>query len=137
MPANTPEEVQRLFAEAFGSHDLDAVLALYEPDATLIPQPGEVVTGTEAIREALSQILAMEPKFDLQFKKAFQAGDIELLFSDWTLSASEPDGNAIEMGGRTAGVARRQPDGSWLFAIDNPYGTEHGFANAPALELSG
>ncbi len=137
MPAHTPEEVQRLFAEAFGSHDLEAVLALYEPDATLIPQPGEVVTGTEAIRETLSQILAMEPKFDLQFKKAFQAGDIALLFSDWTLSASDPDSNAIETGGRTAGVARRQPDGSWLFVIDNPYGTEHGFANAPALELSG
>jgi hypothetical protein len=32
------------------------------------------------------------------------------------------------MDGRTAGVAHRQPDGSWLFAIDNPYGTEHGFA---------
>jgi uncharacterized protein (TIGR02246 family) len=127
MPAHTPEEVQRLFADSFGSHDLEAVLALYEPDATLIPQPGEVVTGTEAIREALSQILAMEPKFDLQFKKAFQAGDIALLISDWTLSASDPDGNAIEMDGRTAGVARRQPDGSWLFAIDNPYGTEHGF----------
>ncbi len=111
--------------------------ALYEPDATLIPQPGEVFTGTEAIREALSQILAMKPKFDLQFKKAFQAGDIALLISDWTLSASDPDGNAIEMYGRTAGVARCQPDGSWLFAIDNPYGTEHGFANAPALELSG
>lgn len=137
MPAHNPEEVQRLFAEAFGSHDLEAVLALYEPDATLIPQPGEVVTGTEAIREALSQILAMKPKFDLQFKKAFQAGDIALLISDWTLSASDPDGNAIEMDGRTAGVARCQPDGSWLFAIDNPYGTEHGFANAPALELSG
>jgi uncharacterized protein (TIGR02246 family) len=137
MPAHTPEKVQRLFAEAFGSHDLEAVLALYEPDATLIPQPGEVVTGTEAIRETLSRILAMEPKFDLQFKKAFQAGDIALLFSDWTLSASDPDGNAIETGGRTAGVARRQPDGSWLFVIDNPYGTEHGFANAPALELSG
>ncbi len=127
MPAHTPEEVQRLFADAFGSHDLESVLALYEPDATLIPQPGEVVTGTEAIRETLSQILAMKPRFDLQFKKAFQAGDIALLISDWTLSASDPDGNAIEMDGRIAGVARCQPDGSWLFAIDNPYGTEHDF----------
>ena len=127
MPAHTPEEVQRLFADAFGSHDLESVLALYEPDATLIPQPGEVVTGTEAIRETLSQILAMKPRFDLQFKKSFQAGDIALLISDWTLSASDPDGNATEMDGRTAGVARRQPDGSWLFAIDNPYGTAHGF----------
>ena len=69
MPAHTPEEVQRLFAEAFGSHDLEAVLALYEPDATLIPQPGEVVTGTEAIREALSQILAMKPRFDSSLRR--------------------------------------------------------------------
>ena len=32
MPAHTPEEVRRLFADAFGSHDLESVLALYEAD---------------------------------------------------------------------------------------------------------
>jgi uncharacterized protein (TIGR02246 family) len=53
MPARTPEELPRLFAEAFSAHDLEAALALYEPGATLIPLPGQVVTGTEAIREAL------------------------------------------------------------------------------------
>jgi ketosteroid isomerase-like protein len=87
-------------------------LALYEPEATLIPQPGQVVTGTEAIREAFSGFLALKPKFELVFKKAFQAGDIALLFSEWTLSATDPDGNAIEMSGQTSDVARRQPDGS-------------------------
>jgi uncharacterized protein (TIGR02246 family) len=127
MPAHTPEEVQRLWAGAFSAHDLKALLALYEPDATLIPQPGQVVTGTEAIREGLSGFLALKPKFDLEFKKAFQAGDIALLFSDWTLSGTDPEGNAIEMAGRTSDVARRQPDGSWLVVIDDPYGSEHCF----------
>jgi hypothetical protein len=31
------------------------------------------------------------------------------------------------MEGQTTDVARRQSDGSWLFVIDDPYGTEHGF----------
>ncbi len=127
MPAHTPEEVPRLFAAAFGAHDVENALTLYEPDATLIAQPGQAVTGTEAIREALSGLLALEPKFDLEVKKAFRVDDVALLFSDWTLSASAPDGRPIEMGGRTADVVRRQPDGRWLLVIDDPYGADHGF----------
>ena len=127
MPAHTPDEVQPLWAEAFSAHDLQALVALYEPEATLIPQPGQVVTGTEAIREALSGLLALNPKFELEFKKAFQAGDIALLFSDWTLSGTDQEGNAIELEGQTSDVARQQADGSWLIVIDNPYATEHGF----------
>jgi uncharacterized protein (TIGR02246 family) len=92
MPARTPEELPQLFAQAFGAHDLEAALALYEPEAILIPQPGQVVTGTGAIREALSGFFALKPKFESEFKKAFQVGEIALLFSDWTLSATDPDG---------------------------------------------
>ena len=127
MPAHTPEELQPMWAEAFSAHDLEAVMAFYEPEATLIPQPGQVVTGTEDIREALSGFFALKPKFDLEFKHAFQAGDIALLFSEWTLSGTDPEGNAIELEGRTSDVARRQADGTWLFVIDDPYATDHGF----------
>jgi uncharacterized protein (TIGR02246 family) len=127
MPARTPEELHRLLAEAFNAHDLEALMALFEPGATLIPQPGQIVTGTEAIREAASGFLALKPKFDLDFKKAFQAGDIALLFSDWTLSGTDPDGNAVELAGQASDVARRQSYGSWLFVIDDPFGSEHGF----------
>jgi uncharacterized protein (TIGR02246 family) len=127
MPVHTPEELQPLWAEAFSAHDLEAVMALYEPEATLIPQPGQEVTGTEAIRDALSGFLALNPKFELEFKKAFQAGDIALLFSEWTMSGTDPEANVVELEGRTSDVAHRQADGSWLFVIDDPYGTEHGF----------
>jgi hypothetical protein len=37
MPARTPEELPQLFAEAFGHDDLEAVMELYEPDATRSP----------------------------------------------------------------------------------------------------
>jgi ketosteroid isomerase-like protein len=82
MPARTPEEVARLFAQAFSVHDLEALMALYEPEATLIPQPGQVATGMEPIREALSGFLALEPKSEGRFKQAFQAGAIALVFSE-------------------------------------------------------
>jgi len=122
MPARTPDEVPLLFARAFAAGDLDSAVALYEPQAAFVAQPGEAVTGTEAIREALSGFLALEPMFDLEVKKVFRAGDIALCFDEWTLTGTGPDGETISMSGQTSSVVRQQPDGSWLFVIDNPYG---------------
>ncbi len=129
MPARTPDEVPQLFAQAFAAHDLESVVALYEPQAALVPQPGEIVTGTEAIREALSAFVATEPAFDLEVRKVFRAGDIALVFADWSLTGTDADGETISMSGQTSDVVRQQPDGSWLFVIDNPYG--HGSAVTP------
>ena len=127
MTASTIEEVHRLWTQAFDEGDVDALVALYEPSATLVFQPGEEpARGTEAIREALDGFLSMfegKPKFDLRFGKAFEAGeDLALVLSTWTMSGSAKDGSPIEMSGQTADVVRRQADGSWRVAIDNPFG---------------
>ena len=127
MSARTPEEMPRLWAEHFVAGDLDALVALYEADATLVAQPGAVVIGTEAIREDLSGLLAMRPTFNLEGRKVLQTGDIALSFADWTLAGTSPDGEPIEMAGQTSDVLRRQPDGTWRFVIDNPWGSAHGF----------
>jgi ketosteroid isomerase-like protein len=39
MAASTPEQVHRLFEEAFNAGDLDGLMELYEPDAALIAPP--------------------------------------------------------------------------------------------------
>ncbi len=128
MSANTPEEVHRLFAEAFGAGDVDAAVALYEPSAILMLQPGEEpARGTEAIREALGGFFSMfgeSPKIDFQFAKASQAGDdLALVIAKWTLTGTGQDGLQLEMAaGQSTDVARRQSDGSWRFAIDSPFG---------------
>jgi uncharacterized protein (TIGR02246 family) len=123
MPARTPEEVLLLLARALTAGDLESAVALYEPGATFVAQPGAVVTGTEAIREALSGFVALKPIFDLKVRKVFRAGDdIALAFSEWTLAGTGPAGETMSMSGQDSDMVRQQPDGSWLFVIDNPYG---------------
>jgi uncharacterized protein (TIGR02246 family) len=124
MAAREPEEVHRLWTERFKSGDLEGLLALYEPNATLMHQPGQAESGTAAIREALSGLLGFKPTFDmLETKPAIRSGDLALLHSRWTLSGTGPDGSPINLSGTTADVVRRQSDGTWLVAIDNPWGT--------------
>src|SRR5437868_188001 len=53
MLANRPEDMPATFQTGFNTGDLDQVMALYEADAVLVPQPGQVVRGTDAIRQAL------------------------------------------------------------------------------------
>jgi len=40
MTARTPEEVHRLYEEAFNAGDIDSLLSLYESGATFFAQPG-------------------------------------------------------------------------------------------------
>lgn len=124
MPAHSPEEVHRLFAEHFASGDIDALVALYEPTATLVPQPGQPVTGHAAIRAALGQFLDMGGRFAMAPAKVLRGDDLAVLFAPWTLAATAADGSPIALAGQTADVVRRQPDGSWLLAIDSPFGAD-------------
>ena len=124
MPARNPEELDRLFSEALNSGNLDALVALYEPQATLTPEPGQVVTGTQAIREALSAFVALKPTLTLEVKTLAQTGDLALTSAKWALSGTGLDGNQTTMSGHSVEVSRRQPDGSWLFVIDTPWGLE-------------
>jgi uncharacterized protein (TIGR02246 family) len=122
MPASTPDEVLSLLGQAFNAGDLESILALYEPEATFVVQPGDTVTGTEALREAFNGFLALKPTFELEVKKVFRAGDIALSFADWTLTGTGPDGETISMSGQGSDVLRELQAGRWLFVIDNPYG---------------
>ncbi len=124
MSAHTPEEIHLLFAEHFAAGDLDAIIALYEPDATLVPQPGQPVRGLAAIREALRGFLAMGGTFAMEAPMVVRGPDLALLFARWTLDGTAPDGSAIALAGHTSDVARRQADGTWLLAIDNPFGAD-------------
>jgi len=97
-------------------------VALYEPQATLMPSPGKLVTGTAAIREALGQFVAGKPKMSLTPKVVAQSGEIAVLTAKWDLSMTGPDGKPANMTGQSAEVVRKQPDGRWLFVIDLPFG---------------
>ena len=123
MAARTPEDLDRLFAEALNVGALDTLVALYEPQAALGPAPGKVVVGTAAIRESLAAFLAGKPRISVAPRLLSQTGDLAVLTAKWELSMTGPDGKPAKIDGQSIEVARRQSNGSWLFAIDMPFGT--------------
>jgi uncharacterized protein (TIGR02246 family) len=124
MGANKPEDMHKLFTAAFNSGNLEALMALYEPNAQLVPQPGQVTTGHEAIRQALQQFLALKGKMQVTTRYVIRRDAIALLSGQWHLKGSGPDGKSVEMGGKSVEVARRQPSGEWLLVIDHPFGAD-------------
>src|SRR5262245_59200019 len=122
MPAATPEQTHQLFVEYFNAADADALLSLYEPKATLLPFPGEPVTGHAAIREVLHRFLGLKGRMELKLDKVLRTDDVALIFSSWSLRGTGPDGESLQHNGQTTDVVRRQADGTWRFVIDNPRG---------------
>ena len=120
--ARSPQDVDRLFAQALNAADLDALVALYEPQAALTPEPGRTVTGHAAIREALAKFVGAKPRIDIVPRVVAQVGDLALVSARWKLSMTGPDGNPAEIAGQSVEVLHRQQDGRWLFAIDEPFG---------------
>ncbi len=98
------------------NQDLDGLMALYAPDATLVLPDGSTVTGTEAIREQWAGFLAMKGQMTLRSRYAIEAGDLAILSNEWTYTAGDQT-----VGATTAEVARRQADGNWLYVIDHPF----------------
>ncbi len=124
MPARQPEECHTQWVEAYNAGDLDQMLTFYEPECVAVAQPGQVVAGTEAIRQWLQGFLALQGTIDLRVRRVLQAGDVALVVSDWTLAGKGPDGSAVNLGGTSTDVVRRQADGTWRYAIDNPLGLQ-------------
>lgn len=117
-----PEAVIERFSQLLAEGDLDAMVELYEPEATFAPQPGESVSGRDAIRSALGAFLAVQPRMTGTIEKVLRAGDTALVANRWNLSGTAPDGTPVEMAATSADVLCRRPDGSWGIVIDDPWG---------------
>jgi enoyl-CoA hydratase len=119
--ARNPEELSRLFAERASTGDLDGLLELYEEEATLVGPDGEPVSGAEAIRERLEALLALSPRFEAGAAQALISGEVALLSNRWRMSFAS-DGGGARSGFEAASteLARRDADGYWRYAIDDP-----------------
>ncbi|WP_026401062.1 YybH family protein [Actinomadura rifamycini] len=107
--AGRPEELSRFVVERLNAGDVDGLVALYEPDAVLALPGGGVATGHAEIRRAYERLVADGPVFAPgEQRPTLRRGDLALT------SVRLPDGGA------TAEVARRQPDGTWLWVMDQP-----------------
>ena len=114
MPASSPHELHVLFERAFNAGDLAAIAALYEPNAVYV-SGGRSIVGRDLIRENYVSILTGAGRLRLTTHAVIRSGpDLALLYGEWTVEAP------LNTRGLSTEVVRRQPDGTWLFAIDVP-----------------
>jgi uncharacterized protein (TIGR02246 family) len=122
MVVNAADVVKNLI-EAINKGDLDTALSLYEPDAVFVAEPGKIGRGRDAIHEALEGFISLKPSIKGEDTRIVEARDIALYCSKWSLVGTSPEGKRVEMNGISSDVLRRQTDGRWLVAVDNPWGT--------------
>lgn len=108
--AATPEDIPRLFVEFVKAGDFDGLATLYEEDALLALPKDAPTRGNRAIAAVFRERFAGAPMSGPggQLQPVLRSGDLAIT------STRMPDGRA------TAEVARRQPDGSWRWVIDQP-----------------
>lgn len=106
-PAKEPNDLEKLFVERVNARDVEGLVALYEPNAIVASGDGEVAIGHDQIRELLIKFLAGRPRLDPSVQAA------ALCSGDLALTSSR-----LSNGDITAEIARRQPDGTWLWVVD-------------------
>jgi uncharacterized protein (TIGR02246 family) len=125
MPARTPEEMSKVLTDLFNAGDLDGIAALYEPKALMVAEPGRVISGQAQIRELYERFMAGKGQLAITPRQVLVVeGDVALVTDSWQITGTNPDGSAMSASGRSAMVLRRQPDGSWLYVVDDPFAQE-------------
>lgn len=106
-PAGDPQDLERFLVARQQAGDIDGMVALFEADALIHAYDGRVLHGHDQMRAYYRELAAAGRVFVMGNQQpALVNGDLALT------STRSRDGNI------TAEVARRQPDGTWLWVID-------------------
>jgi len=119
-----PIDTVNQLTDALNRGDIEAALALYESNAVLVVQPGQLARGTVELRAALQRFIDLKPRLTAQAQSVIEINDLALYMGRWTLQGTDPAGREVSMGGESSDILRRQGDGRWLITIDNPWGAQ-------------
>jgi uncharacterized protein (TIGR02246 family) len=107
---------------AFHQGDIEGIMRTYEPTAVVVGEPGAPVQGDGPLRAMFAGFISAKAHFTFDGHEVIAAGDLALHLTPWKMTGVAPDGSPISGAGLSVAVLRRQADGKWLMAIDNPFG---------------
>jgi ketosteroid isomerase-like protein len=120
----TPEEVLDSITKGINAGNLESLMTLYESQPCFATQPGKLAETPDGIRESLRNFIDMKGKLELKVKRVLRASDLALVITEWSFNGTGSDGKPVHITSKSADVLRQQPDGTWRFVIDNPWGTD-------------
>ena len=124
MLPQKPEDWPSLFARNLNAGDLEAVTALYEPDARIVARSGETVVGRDRIRDVLAGMIRSKTRLQSRVIKAIAVDETALLYTDFQGTTVDASGETIEIRYHAIEVLRRQPDRAWKLVVGDPNGRE-------------
>ncbi|WP_405822413.1 SgcJ/EcaC family oxidoreductase [Streptomyces sp. NBC_01390] len=124
LPKELEDHLNRYVA-AFNAGDAEGVDSCYTDAGIIVWEKGNPVSG-DARRAAIKDFLATtQPRIETDVREAYVTGDTTLLVVDWTMEVNAESGSGREsLRGVGLDVLRKQADGSWLYAVDDPFGEE-------------
>jgi ketosteroid isomerase-like protein len=111
------------FETALNKGDLDGIVALYDENAVLHVQTGEIHSGPAAVRAEMEQLIASQANITNTLRHTFRHGDIALIVVDYVLHLTTPDGSPVVITGTATNVIQDQAEKGWRMIIANPQGT--------------
>jgi len=122
MLPSQPEAWPAAFDQELGARDLDAVMALYAPDARFVGPAGDVAVGRDAIREVLAGLIRTNTRLHSRVARSIVVDDIAMLYTDFEGTTRDATGRTIDVQFHAIEILRRQSDGTWLLIVGDPAG---------------
>ena len=118
-----PEGVIPSLVKRFNSGKVEAMMALYAPEAVVIAKDGRTITDRAEIAAQFQRDMSFGLPLKANVRHVFVSDDTAQIVVDWSIDGKGPDGEDVHLGGSASDIVRRGADGRWRYIIDNNQGT--------------
>lgn len=122
VDVKNPADINSAFAKGYNEQNVEWLMSLYEPDATLVKQDGTLARGLLQIRVELEAFLQLGGSCRSINQYAIEHSGLALIRANWEITTQDKQGKELIVSGSSAEVARKQADGRWLYIADHPTG---------------
>ena len=129
MGAPSPELGNLWLARALNAQDVEAAVAMYHPDASIVEVDQvhggfTIARGADGIRRTMAAYIGLQPHMDVVTHHTTIAGDFAMTRSQWLIKGKSKEGNPTEVHHHGMEVHRKLADGTWVIFIDHPFGAD-------------
>jgi uncharacterized protein (TIGR02246 family) len=135
--AQAIKDLDTQWSKTAATHDVDATVAYYSDDASVLPPNAPLATTKEAIRAGWAEILAPGSDISWQSNKVEVAssGDLAYDVGSYTMTTKDAQGHVATDHEKYTEVWKKEPDGKWKTVAD-VWNSDLPLATAPAPEIT-
>lgn len=121
LDRSSPAELLARLGEFIAARDIEGVMSIKDEGAAIVEWGGGLATTKEDVRRVYEDFFETNPDLKVNALQIVEADGLAIILGDYTLDYTNSNGAIVSVEGRFGDIVRQQPDGSWLYLLDNPY----------------